>query len=454
MKKAVIPLLVMIIFSSIVSSVNSQGKTRNPFAVGFQFDRPYYEPNSTGTVKIWVISWVESPLYIDAVFLHFDWMRADESISVVGLNVTAYQYEPIVVAIMNFTIPDVEAGWYGYVGLVYYSAKIGGRWIKGKVRAPDPVDQREFGHDMYLISVGHPIGEGPPMLYWNVYNYTQEVRRGDYLTVWVDLANVGGYYAPSIHALLIDDQGKVVGGITPANIYAGIEEPYPLLFLSEGIPAGVRARLFWKIPENYSLGYHNITLVIVSGQIPQDSRILNFTVLKSYREEAEEKLEAIDKFLERTENLLDLSKEIGLNTGDIDLISIKDEYELGMTALFTGDEKSALGHADDAMHLANSIVEKLKPLSASVEKEISKIDPSKSPIIKDHLERAIAALERARSTKNPVDWAENMTIALTELLQARNLSGTRKIQPIYAIAIIVLISSIPLVWILRKRRKK
>jgi hypothetical protein len=365
-----------------------------------------------------------------------------------------YQYEPIVVASMNFTIPDVKAGWYGYVGLVYYSAKIGGRWIQGKVRAPDPVDQREFGHDMYLLSIGYPIGEGPPILYWNVYNYTQEVRRGDFLTVWVDLANAGGFYAPSIHALLIDDQGKVVGGITPINIYTGIKEPYPLLFLSEGIPAGVRARLFWKIPENYSLGYHNITLVIVSGQIPQDSKILNFTVLKSYREEAKEKLEAIDRFLERTEDLLDLSKQIGFNLEDIDLISIRDEYELGMTALLTGDEKSALDHADEAMHLANSIVEKLKPLSDSVEKEISKIDPSKSPIIKDRLERATTALERARSAKNPVDWAENMTLALTELLQARNLSGTFKVQPIYVIAVIILVSSILLIWISVKRRKK
>jgi len=123
MSKATTLVMIVILLSSTVVSVNSQEKTRNPFAVGFQFDKAYYEPNSTGNVKIWILSWVEVPIFIDAVFLHFDWMEENQSISLIGLNASVSQYEPTIVGTLNFTIPDVEPGWHGYVALVYYSAK-------------------------------------------------------------------------------------------------------------------------------------------------------------------------------------------------------------------------------------------------------------------------------------------------------------------------------------------
>ncbi len=450
MSKTTILVMIVILLPNAILSVNSQEKTRNPFAVGFQFDKNYYEPNSTGNVKIWIISWVEPPIFIDAIFLHFDWMEENESISLLGLNVSVTQYNPVVVGSLNFKVPDVEPGWHGYVALVYYSAKIGGRWTRGVVRAPDPVDQREFGHDMYLLSIGHPVGEGPPVLYWEVYNYTKEVRRGDFLEVWVDLGNAGGYYVPSIHALLVNDLGEVVGGIRPVNIYSGIKEPYPLLFLSDGIPYGMRARLFWKIPENYTLGSHNITLVIASGQMPQDSKILSFKVLKSYSDEAKEKLDVIDRFLREVENLTNLSRQIGIKIKDPDLLSIKDEYNQGMTALLTGNDKSALEHAEKGIQLVNSVREHMKPLLEEVDKEIAGISVSDDIKVREHVDKATSALEQAKKSDNPADWAANMTIALTELLQAKNLAGGKKS---YLALLTVLASLIVLVlFIIKKKR--
>ncbi|GEM_PF-3477865 len=452
MRKTLAPLLVIVLLPCVILSVNSQEKTRNPFAVGFQFDKFYYEPNSTGNVKIWVMSWIDAPLFIGAIFLHFDWMEENESISLVGLNVSVNQYEPTIVGSLNFTIPDVEPGWHGYVALVYYSAKLGGRWIEGAVRAPDPVDQREFGHDMYLISIGYPIGEGNvPALYWNVYNYTREVRRGEFLTVWVDLGNAGGYYAPSIHATLINDLNEVVGGIRPANIFSGIAEPYPLLFLSEGVPFGIRARLFWRIPENYSLGSHNITLIIASGEIPQASKSLNFTVLKSYSEEAREKLDIIDRFLREVNSLLNLSKQIGFSIKKLDVSSIRDEYTQGLTLLLIGNEKSALEHAEKGMQLVYSTKEQLKPLVEEIEKQIAKISTSEDPTVKEHLKKATNALEQAKLSENPANWAANMTIALSELLQAKNLVGNKWISLILAIFSGIL-GTLVLFIIIRRRK--
>ncbi|RLG48097.1 MAG: hypothetical protein DRN92_01770 [Thermoproteota archaeon] len=451
MSKATTLVMIVILLSSTVVSVNSQEKTRNPFAVGFQFDKAYYEPNSTGNVKIWILSWVEVPIFIDAVFLHFDWMEENQSISLLGLNASVSQYEPTIVGTLNFTIPDVEPGWHGYVALVYYSTKVGGRWVRGFVRSPDPKDEREFGHDMYLLSVGYSIGQGPPMLYWDVYNYTIEVRRGDFFEVWVDLGNVGGYYTPSIHALLINDLDEVVGGIVPVNIYSGIKEPYPLLFVSYGVPSGIRARLFWKIPENYSLGHHNITLVIASGQVPQESKILNFTVLKSYSEEAREKLDVIDRFLNEVRGLVNLSKKIGIKIDEPNLLPIRDEYEQGMAALLTGHDESALEHAEKGIQLANSVKEQMEPLFEEVKEDVSSMKTSEDMEIKEHIDKAITALEKANKSDNPADWAANMTIALRELIQAKNLVDRWKSN--YLVVLILLAGLIVLsLLILRKKR--
>ncbi len=451
MKKVATLLLIVAVIASAASTVSSQEKTRNPFAVGFQFDKFYYEPNSTGNVKIWVISWVDAPLYIGAIFIHFDWMNENESISLIGLNVSVSQYTPVVVGSLNFTIPNVEAGWYGYAAAVYYTGKLGGRWIQGGIRVPDPMDQREFGHEMYLLSIGHPIGEGNvPILYWDVYNYTEKVRRGEFLTVWVNLGNVGKYYVPSIHALLRNDLGEIIAGTKPVNIYSGMIQPYPLLFLSEGVPSGVRVRLFWKIPENYSLGSHNITLLIVSGQVPQDTKILNFTVLKSYSEEAEEKLDLIDRFLKEIEGLVNLSKEVGIKIKDIDLLSIKDEYDQGTRALLTGDDKLALEHAEKGMQLVNSIKDQMKPLMNEVEKEITEIGALENIEVREHIDKANTALERAKNSENPVDWVTNMTVVLEELIQAKKLAGGKTT---YIILLATSISLVALVlFILKKKR--
>ena len=455
MSKTATVVTIAILLFSVTLPVNSQEKTENPFAVGFQFDKAYYEPNSTGNVKIWILSWVEVPVFIDAVFLHFEWMEENQSLSLLGLNVSVSQYEPTIVGALNFTVPNIKPGWYGYVALVYYSAKVGRKWIRGFVRSPDPRDEMEFGHDMYLLSVGHSIGEGPPMLYWNVYNYTTEVRRGEYFEVWVDLGNVGGYYTPSIHVLLVNNLSKPpVAGITPVNIYSGIEEPYPLLFVSHGVPSGIRAWLLWKIPLNYSLGHHNITLIIASGQVPQESRVLNFTVLKSYSEEAKEKLDVIDRFLDEVVRLVNLSKEIGIEIKELDVLSIRDEYDEGMDALLMGHNESALEHAEKGIQLANAIKEQMRFLYEEIEGDISEMRASEDIRVNEHIDKAIAALEQAKKSDNPADWAANMTKALKELLQAKNLASKWKSSYLVVLTLLAgLIALLLFLFILKKKGK-
>ncbi|RLG42544.1 MAG: hypothetical protein DRO05_00730 [Thermoproteota archaeon] len=421
MRKIAIPLLLMISISCGILPVNLQQRTRNPFAVGFQFDRFYYEPNSSGSLRIWFVSWVETPIYVESVFVHFDWMEENETIGLLGLNRSLKYQEPVIGGVLNFTVPDVEPGWHGFYAIAYYSANVSGRWIKGRVIAPDPYDEPEFGHIMYLFPVGYPAGGGEPTLIWEVRDYTEKVRRGEYLEITVDLGNAGGGFVPSMRALLMNDLGVVVTGIQAKDLSAA---------------SGIRGKLVWRIPENYSLGLHRFTVVIVSGEIYQDSKLVNITVLKSYSEEAEEKLGIIREFLSEIKEFLNASGEIGYEVEGIDLASISDEYDQGMVALHTGDEKLALEHANEGIRLVNLTREKLDPLLKRANEEISELNSSKNSAAREHLKKAKTALELAEISENPVHWAANATIALSELLQAKKMAGGWKINQFLVIALV------------------